>query len=289
MTILIALIFHKLGHYIPSWISKEKINELRTQFKWRQVLFEMSGSIMNFIMAFLLLLIVNLSSKEKYLLNENAIYGIEFSDVLKEIGFENGDRIISINNKKIVLFSDIITSILLETSDVTVMIQRGNSEELVNISDSDKLSIIQNKNYNHLTPILRPDSISDISMNFLKYEERQKGIKDAYTDFSYTIKLMLSYFSPTKGQYNGIGGYIAMKPPTNFKGYLFILATQSILIGLINLIPFPGLDVGNTIIALIEKKRKRKFNTRKLKIIRIVCSILIIPLLLLVLFFLAIF
>lgn len=283
MTILIALIFHKLGHYIPSWISKEKFSELRTQFKWRQVLVEMSGVLMNFIMAFLLFLIVNLSSKEKYLLNENAVYGIEFNDVLKEIGFENGDRVISINNKKVVRFKDIITSILLETRDVNIIVQRGDSEKVISVGDSDIIAIIESKNYNHLTPILRPDSISDISINYLKYEERRKGIKDAYMDFSNSIKLMLSYFSPTKGKYNGIGGYIAMKPPTNFKGYLFILATQSILIGLINLIPFPGMDVGNTIIALIEKKRKRKFNTRKLKIIRIVGSILIVPLLFLVL------
>jgi len=270
--IIIALLFHKLGHYFPSWITKDKLNELRTQLEWRQVFVEMSGVITNFVLAFLIIFVITVTNREKYLLNENAIYGVEFSDVLKNIGFENGDKIISINNQKVVRFSDILKSIIIENGDVNVLIHRGNDEKLIIISDSDKLDIMRNHSTSHITPKLRPDSVSDLAVNYLRYNERQQGIMDAFATFSNSIKMSLSYLSPNQP----IGGFVAIKKVTNIKGYFYLLAICSIFIGFINLIPLPGLDMGNTLIALLEKSRKRNFNGRLLKIIRIVCSSLIV-------------
>lgn len=274
--IIIALIFHKLGHYFTSWITKDKLNELRTQLEWRQVFVEMSGVITNFVLAFLIIFVVTLTSKEKYLLNENAIYGIEFSDVLRNIGFKNGDKIISINNKRIVRLSDILKSIIIETGDVNVLVHRGVDEKLITIHDSDKLEIMRNNATSHITPKLRPDSVSDLAVNYLRYNERQQGITDAFASFSNSIKMSLSYLSPNQT----IGGFVTINKVTSIKGYLYLLALSSLFIGFVNLIPLPGLDMGNALIALLEKSRKRNFNGRRLKIIRIVCSSLIVIILL---------
>ena len=274
--IIIALIFHKLGHYLTSWITKDKLNELRTQLEWRQVLVETSGVITNFVLAFLIIFVVTLTSKEKYLLNENAIYGIEFSDVLRNIGFENGDKIISINNKKVVRFSDILKSIIFETGDVNVLVHRGVDEKLINIHESDKLEIMRNNANSHITPNLRPDSVSDLAVNYLRYNERQQGITDAFASFSNSIKMSLSYLSPNQS----IGGFVTIKKVTSIKGYLYLLALSSLFIGFINLIPLPGLDMGNALIAVLEKSRKRNFNDRRLKMIRIVCSSILVIILL---------
>jgi membrane-associated protease RseP (regulator of RpoE activity) len=274
--IIIALIFHKLGHYCFIWITKVKLNELRTQSDWRRVIVEMGGVITNFVLAFLIIFIITITGKEKYLLNENAIYGVEFSDVLKNIGFENGDKIISINNQKVVLFSDIIKSIIIETGDVKVVIQSGNVEKLINISESDKLDIMRSSSTSHITPIIRPDSVSDLKVNYLRYNERQQGIADAFEAFSNSIQISLSYLSPIQS----ISGFIAIKKASNIKGFFYLLALSSLFIGFVNLIPLPGMDIGNALIALVEKSRKRNFNGRKLKIIRIVGSSLIVIILL---------
>lgn len=274
--IIIALIFHKLGHYFASWITKDKLNELRTQLEWRRIFVEMSGVITNFALAFLIIFVVTLTSKEKYLLNENAIYGIEFSDVLRNIGFENGDKIISINNQKIVRFSDILKSIITDAKDVNVLVQRGVDEKLITITESDKLDIMRNNSTSHITPVIRPDSVSDLTVNYLRYNERQQGLMDAFTNFSNSIKMSLSYLSFNQSN----GGFVAIKKVTNIKGYLYLFALSSIFIGFINLIPLPGMDIGNALIALLEKSRKRNFNGRQLKIIRIVCSSLIVIILL---------
>lgn len=279
--IIIALIFHKLGHYIPLWICKEKFKDLRAKFEWRLYLFEMNGVIMNFILAFLIILTITLSSKEKYLLNENAIFGIECSDFAKEIGFENGDKIISINHKKVDRFSDISRTIILENGDVEVEIQRGKMQKTIIVKNTSKLHIIKSHSELFL-PKLRPDSITDLSVNYLKFNERKEGINDAFRTFSTMFIIVKSYITPSQAQKDI--GLIKLDGAKDLKGYLFLLALSLVFIGLINLIPLPGLDAGNTIIALIEKARKRKFNERTLRIIRIVCSSMLVIIILALIF-----
>ena len=272
--IIIALIFHKLGHYIPSWIKRENFKTLREKLSWKQYFFEMSGVLVNLVLAFLIILSITLTSKEKYLLNDNAVFGIECSDYAKNIGFKDGDKILSINNQKVDRFSDILKSIILANGDTEVLVQRNDKNEKIIVTDADKLTLIKNNSATLFVPKTKPDSLNGVTTNQLKYNERKLGFKDALVTFTTTVKMVYSYFSPR--QTNGINGFIALKGIKNLKGFLYILAINSILIGLINLIPLPGLDFGNTIIAFIENTRKKKFDRQVLRIVRIACSSLIV-------------
>lgn len=270
--IVVALLFHKLGHYVSSWITKNQWNEWRTQLSGKRIWIEMSGVIANFMLALLLIVSITLTTKEKYLLNENAIYGTEFSDLLKNIGFENGDRIISINNQKIVLFSDISKAVILERGDANVLVLRGKEEKTIKVSESDKMDILRSHTLLHFKSIVRPDASKDTTADYLKYNERQRGIGDAFATFSNSMKMAFSYFSP----YSSSMGFITLEKVTTVKGYLFLLAISSILLGFINLIPLPGLDMGNALIALAENIRQRHFNSKRLKLIRMVCSVAVV-------------
>ena len=272
--IIIALIFHKLGHYIPSWIKRENFKTLREKLSWKQYFVEMSGVLMNLVLSFLIILSITLTSKEKYLLNDNAVFGIECSDYAKNIGFEDGDKILSINNQKVDRFSDILKSIILANGDANVLVQRNDRNEKIIVTDADKLTLIKNNSVPHFVPKTKPDSINGVTTNQLKYNERKLGFNDALATFTTTVKMVYSYFSPR--QTNGINGFIALKGIKNLKGFFYLLAINSILIGLINLIPLPGLDFGNTIIAFIENTRKKKFDRQVLRTVRIACSSLIV-------------
>ena len=82
----------------------------------------------------------------------------------------------------------------------------------------------------------------------------------------------LSYFSPSQPKH-GYGGIAAI---TTVKGMFNALAFSLVLMGIINMLPLPGLDLGNAVIAVIERTRKRKFNSKAMKIIRISCISLIV-------------
>ena len=70
MMILIALAIHLLGHKVPVWISGYKMQDARDKGGWMRIYFEMSGVLFDFLIAFLLLTFVGMSTNERYLLND---------------------------------------------------------------------------------------------------------------------------------------------------------------------------------------------------------------------------
>ena len=205
--IIIAYLFHILGHYIPSWITKVSLKELRTQFKWKQLFFEMSGVTMNFLLAFIIILVITFSTTEKYLLNENAIYGIEASSIAKEIGFKDGDKIISVNNQKIIKFSHITKEIILGYGEDSVKVMRGENELTINVTENDKLKFLESNTLNHFTPRLQ----SETNSKQVIYNESQKGFKDALKTYSRSLNNILNLFNPSREYYKGVNSFISIK------------------------------------------------------------------------------
>lgn len=270
--IFIGIVFHIIGRFIPSWVTRKSREELRTQFKWRQLLFEMSGTATDFFLAFLILASIVLTTKVKYLPNENAVFGIVCSDEVKEMGFRDGDKIIMINDKNIERFSDITITILKENGPVKVDVIRDNSKLILSLNDQDKIKIIESKKYDHFKPKLEPDSLENNGTKELVMKEYRQGIGDVFNVYRTIVKQLSIVFNPLTPKAKTVGFF---KTDTT-KGLLFLLSSSLILIGFINLLPLPGLDFGNLIIALLEKVRKRAFKHRLLKIVRITCMSVIL-------------
>ncbi len=91
----------------------------------------------------MILTIVGLSTKERYLLNENVIYGLNFSQPAKDLGFKNGDKIVSINDKEIVEFNEILEDMLYAYGDVKVGIVRENYDKAIVLSNKEIFGLIK--------------------------------------------------------------------------------------------------------------------------------------------------
>jgi membrane-associated protease RseP (regulator of RpoE activity) len=274
--IIPAIIIHILGRLIPSWISNDRLKALKDQFSWKVEFFKMSGTVTSLLIAFVIITITTLTGRQKYLLNENAIYGINCSPLAREIGFLDGDKVLAVNNQKIERFSDILEKIMLETGLVNVQIKRDTNDTTIIVTDSDKLKIIQSKTSAHFLPRLHPGSTIDIKPEPLIYSEHKNGLKEVFSIYKNSLRMVFKLVTPIPSKYDDIMGYVAIKRVTSIKGLFFLLANNLILLGLINLIPIPGLEVGNTIIGIIEVQKKKRLNKRILLIIKIVCITLII-------------
>lgn len=274
--ILFALLFHKLGHYIPLWISKTKFQEIRASFSWKLYPLEMAGALTNFLIAFIVILGVTLSTKHTYLLNSNAKFGIICSEVTKELGFQDGDKVILINNQKVELFSDIFINIILSSGNANVTVERDGKQQIISITDQDKLKLMEGTTQ-HFFPKVKPDTVKDRTANYLTYTERSKGLKDAFGTFGAFVSVPFQLFKQRNDQ---MDGFVTLSYPREFRGYLLAFAMVNINIGLINLLPLPGLDAGNTIIAFAEHKRRKKYDTHKLRKIRMSFSAFFILILL---------
>jgi regulator of sigma E protease len=235
----------------------------------------MAGALTNFLVAFIVILGVTLSTKHTYLLNRNAKFGMKCSGTAKEVGFKDGDKVLLVNNQEVELFNDILPTIILTYGEAKVTVERAGKQEIVTINDQDKLKLM--KETRHFFPILKPDSIKDPTANYLTYNERPKGLKDAFEGFGAIASIPFHLFKTRNGQ---VGGFITLSYPHDIRGYLLAFAMVSISIGWINLLPLPGLDAGNTIIAIAEQKRRKKVDPQKIRKMRIIFSTFFILLLL---------
>lgn len=109
--------------------------ELRTKPAWQRFLIMFGGVLFNFILAIILYAAVLHHWGEEYLRNEDATYGIAVNDLSYEMGFRNGDKILSIDGREIEDFSQIqIELVHSRASEVKVL--RGTDTVNISIDDS---------------------------------------------------------------------------------------------------------------------------------------------------------
>ncbi len=91
----------KIAGMIDESMDKEALKlppqpyEFRTKKAWQRFFIMFGGVFYNFILAMVLYGAILHHWGEEYLRNEDAVYGIEVNDLSYEIGFRNGDRILS--------------------------------------------------------------------------------------------------------------------------------------------------------------------------------------------------
>ena len=96
--------FCKISGMIDESMDKEAMAqepkpwEYRTRPAWQRLLVIAGGVMFNFIFAMLLYSAILFTWGEEYLKNEDAVYGIQTNSLSAEIGFRDGDRIISFDD-----------------------------------------------------------------------------------------------------------------------------------------------------------------------------------------------
>jgi regulator of sigma E protease len=277
--IIPAILIHLLGRLFPSLITKRKLSDLRSDYKWRQPFFELSGFAFDLVLALIIVSITILTNKVEYLPTENAIYGIEFSDEFEDLGFEDGDIILTINGLEVEKFNELLNTIVVTPGDITIDVRRGESKMEISVTEDEKVELIKNRETTHISPI-SPTSVRDNKESQgLITELESQGIKDVFITYSQIFKQIGLILTPNPAMEEM--GFIVPTGASTVRGWFFLFAIQLVLIGLINLLPLPGLDLGNSIIAAVDNLRKEKFNLKKLQIFRVV-SLIIIGVLLLI-------
>ena len=118
--------------------------EFRAKPAWQRLLIMLGGVMMNFVFAIFIYIGIMYAWGEEFLPTENAKYGISVNEVGKEIGFQNGDKILTVDNRTIESFSAIIPSIVLDNAK-TVQVERNGQKTDVEISDSDLALMLKSK------------------------------------------------------------------------------------------------------------------------------------------------
>ena len=119
-------------------------HEFRSKPAWQRLLIMLGGVTMNFIFAILIYIGIMFAWGETYLPVSSVKYGIAVDSIGQEIGFMNGDKIITLDNKTIESFTAIVPTIVLDHIK-TVQVERNGQLTNVEISDSDLALLLKSK------------------------------------------------------------------------------------------------------------------------------------------------
>ena len=110
--------------------------EFRSKPAWQRLLIMLGGVMMNFLFAMVIYIGVLYAWGESYLPTENVKYGIEVNEAGRQIGFRNGDKILSVDNRYVENFMKIIPAIVLDGGR-TVQVERDGQTLDIQINESD--------------------------------------------------------------------------------------------------------------------------------------------------------
>lgn len=106
--------------------------EFRSKPAWQRLIIILGGVMMNVVMAFGIYVGTSLAWGDRYISNSEMPYGYVYSDYAKQLGFEDGDKIISIGGEPIEDYAKIMTSLLIE-SDKTTIVERDGERVTIEI------------------------------------------------------------------------------------------------------------------------------------------------------------
>ena len=143
--------------------------EYRAKPAWQRFLVLIAGVTMNVILAFFIYCGISFSYGSQYISNEDMIYGYEFSQSAEQLGFQDGDRIVTIGGEKVENINSIFGKILLAKENCEVEVIREGAEHKF-LLDNEILNIMRKENtfekerlYSPLIPFV-VDSIANAAV-----------------------------------------------------------------------------------------------------------------------------
>ncbi len=130
----------KIAGMIDESMDKEQMkqppkpDEFRSKPAWQRLLVMVGGVLFNFILAIFIYSMVLFASGDTYLPLKNITMGAEFSDVPKQIGFCDGDILVSADGKELKYRNS-------RTLDMNMLLDVLNAEKVVVIRDGKEVTI----------------------------------------------------------------------------------------------------------------------------------------------------
>lgn len=94
--------------------------EFRSKPAWQRLIVMLGGVTVNLILGIFIFWMLTFKNGETFIAIDKLVHGVVPGKVGKEIGFQEGDRIIAVNGKKVERFNEILSSKVLLGSELTV-------------------------------------------------------------------------------------------------------------------------------------------------------------------------
>lgn len=139
----------KISGMIDESFDKEQMKqppqpyEFRSKPAWQRFLIMIAGVLVNVVLAIVIYCATLYTWGEEYLPTRNLKYGVSCDSLALKIGFQNGDKILSVSGREVENFQMVAHDILLN-DDRTVEVLRGNDTLKIAIGEEALASLVKN-------------------------------------------------------------------------------------------------------------------------------------------------
>ncbi|MBS5941873.1 MAG: RIP metalloprotease RseP [Finegoldia magna] len=244
-------------------------NSLNNQSPLVRLKVILAGAIMNFLLAFILLILLMSVSRVS-----TEVSGVLEDSPAYSSGIQTGDKIVSINGKNINDGEELLKNIKESQGDLDIGVIRDSQSKNIKV-----------------TPRLENND-RKIGVNFqeeydIKNFSLIKGFKKGVITFLNLTGMLYKFLGMLITGQLGLGGVsgpvgvvkeIGNAAKTGVANLIFLLAYININLGVFNLLPIPALDGGRAIFILIEMIFGKKISQEKEGYIHMVGLILLLAL-----------
>jgi regulator of sigma E protease len=110
--------------------------EFRAKPAWQRLIIMLGGVTVNLLLGIFIYAMVLFAWGDTYLPNKNVVDGVVCSDFAKELGFQNGDKVITIDAEEIERFSDLYQNMVLRDKSFVVVVERDDNFIEIAIGDN---------------------------------------------------------------------------------------------------------------------------------------------------------
>jgi len=139
----------KISGMIDESMDKEQMQqppqpyEFRSKPAWQRLFIMIGGVLVNFVLALLIYSAILFTWGDEYLATRNVKYGVACDSLALELGFKNGDKILTVSGREVENFQQISHDILLNDNREVVVL-RGSDTVKVNIAEDKVAKLVKN-------------------------------------------------------------------------------------------------------------------------------------------------
>jgi len=149
----------KIAGMIDESMDKEQMKlpaqewEFRAKPAWQRLIIMLGGVTVNAILGIAIYIMIAFVWGNQYIPNDQLTYGIYCDSLGKSIGLENGDKIISIDNRRIEKFTDIRLDLVINQPN-SIQVDRNGSTLNLTIPSGFTADVIKSENVTFIEPAI---------------------------------------------------------------------------------------------------------------------------------------
>lgn len=244
---------------------KEKSPDIFTNNAiWKRFLVFLAGPVYNIIFGILITVIVLLSFGDYV----PAVAKILPDSPAQEAGFQEGDKIISVDGRKIDFYDELVASGVMsgeENQTKDFVVERNGNE--VALSATYRNMTTENQAGEQITRPMLGITYGPEAAQYGFFQSIGLSVKWFFVNLDVTLKSLSDAIFRGRGYENftgivGITDIMSKIDKTNVEVLLRLIALFSMGLGIANLLPIPALDGGRIVLLGIEKLRGRQFSMK---------------------------